>query len=229
MLSASWPEGVNDDPLVQPEALSRSVVEMLEQDGTLSGISEYVEEFGHPDENEEDEGEQEAAAAALPQGLPGQPPEELEAQPAEDARPATLYVSRRVENAAEILQWAEEQGISGLEPAEELHVTITYSRDPVDWIKMDQPWDETITIGRGGPRALDLFGPQQDVLVLQFASSDLQWRHMSMRERGASWDWEDYLPHITLAKGQGEFDLSAVRPYTGRIELGPEIFEEVKE
>lgn len=64
--------------------------------------------------------------------------------------------------------------------------------------------------------------------VLLFSSSDLQWRHMAIREAGASWDHPEYQPHVTISY---EFDgeLSEVEPYRGKIELGPEIFEEIDE
>jgi hypothetical protein len=46
-----------------------------------------------------------------------------------------------------------------------------------------------------------------------------------MREAGASWDWPDYQPHISLSKAP--VDLSKIEPYRGEIVLGPEIFEEI--
>jgi hypothetical protein len=43
---------------------------------------------------------------------------------------------RKVENADEILAHFEKQGLKNLYPADELHVTIAYSREPVDWMKV---------------------------------------------------------------------------------------------
>jgi hypothetical protein len=48
-----------------------------------------------------------------------------------------------------------------------------------------------------------------------------------MRDKGASWDWPSYQPHITITYNPGEVALDKVEPYQGRIELGPEIFEEI--
>lgn len=148
----------------------------------------------------------------------------------QDMAPRPLYVSRKVKNAKEILDHYRSQGIEGLYPPAEMHVTIIYSRDAVDWIKMGSSWDEEITVQAGGPRVMALFG---NYLVLQFAHSELQWRNRSMQEAGASYDHDEYLPHISIAEGyvpQAGFNVEKdIEPYRGRIVLGPEIFEDVKE
>lgn len=66
-------------------------------------------------------------------------------------------------------------------------------------------------------------------MVLLFNSSDLTWRHVEIRDAGASWDWPDYQPHITFTYQPGSVDLDQVEPYRGVIELGPEVFEEIGE
>jgi hypothetical protein len=59
-----------------------------------------------------------------------------------------------------------------------------------------------------------------------FANTDMQWRHMEMIREGASHDYNDFTLHISLT---GEpVDLSSVQPYRGAIDLGPEIFEELR-
>jgi uncharacterized protein len=153
-----------------------------------------------------------------------------EAQRLTDAAPRTLYVSRRVLNVDDLTKWAREQGLPPLQP--DLHVMIAYSRTPVDWISMGSTWNDAsgkgrgdMVIAEGGPRVVEPLGDR--TAVLMFASSDLSYRNLDMRERGASWDWDDYQAHISLT---GEpVDLSAVTPYRGIIHLGPEIFEEIKE
>lgn len=147
---------------------------------------------------------------------------------ANDAKPRTLYVSRKVLNVADLAAWAREQGLPALQ--DDLHVTIAYSTTPVDWIAMGATWADhsgkgtgDLIITAGGPRVVEPLGDR--TAVLMFASSDLSWRNREMREAGASWDWPDYQPHISLT---GEpIDLSKVEPYRGVIRLGPEIFEEV--
>jgi hypothetical protein len=50
-----------------------------------------------------------------------------------------------------------------------------------------------------------------------------------MVERGASWDYEEYQPHVTITYNGGGIDLHAIEPYRGRLVFGPEIFEEINE
>lgn len=137
-----------------------------------------------------------------------------------DALPRTLYVRRDVVNKAEITKWAEAQGFTDIVP--DLHVTIMHSRAPVDWMKMGSAWESAITIPAGGPRIMEAFG---EAKVLLISSGDLQWRHGHMREMGASYDFEEYQPHVTISYGEMP---EGVEPYQGEIILGPEIFEEIK-
>ena len=48
------------------------------------------------------------------------------------------------------------------------------------------------------------------------------------QDDGISWDHDDYTPHITITYDGGALDLMQIEPYTGPIELGPEIFEEIE-
>lgn len=133
-----------------------------------------------------------------------------------------LYISRKVLNAEEVLTWAREQGFENLLDPEELHVTQAYSRQPLEWFDVDQSWDEKIEVSAGGPRSIEMFG---SAVVLRFANRSLQWRFEELRRLGASWDHADYKPHMTLSY-DGIIPPGA-SPYQGRLELGPEIFEEI--
>ena len=82
-----------------------------------------------------------------------------------------------------------------------------------------------ITIPPGGPRIVEKLG--ENAIALSFASSHLSWRHMDMVRNGASHDWPEYQPHVTIASG--DIDLSKVEPFQGALKFGPEIFEEVAE
>ncbi|MGQ3214777.1 MAG: hypothetical protein ACT6T2_27220 [Shinella sp.] len=128
------------------------------------------------------------------------------------------------------MAWAKAQGFTGIVP--DLHVTITYSRTPVDWMKMGDNWSDNgkggLTIPAGGPRLMEAFGENGEAKVLSFASSALSWRHEDMKRNGASSDREDYQPHVTISYAAGGPELNTVEPFRGKIELGPEIFEEIK-
>lgn len=137
-----------------------------------------------------------------------------------DATPRTLYVRRDVKNGADIIRWAKEQGFKEPVLATDLHVTVAYSRAPVDWMKMGSSWQDEVKITKSGPRLIEKFG---DATVLLVSSDELRWRHEAMREAGATWDFPDYQPHITISY-EGE-PPENVEPYQGEIILGPEIFE----
>ena len=64
-----------------------------------------------------------------------------------------LYVSRPVENADEIIAWAKSVGFETILPAEDMHVTVCYSREPVDWLVLDHD-NVTLEIPPEGVRTL---------------------------------------------------------------------------
>jgi hypothetical protein len=154
---------------------------------------------------------------------------------AANARPRSLYVYRPVLNGEEIRAHFKKQGFGDMTPDDEMHVTVAYSKTPVDWMKIGQDWAFTtdnegkLRVGPGGPRMCERFGKDGECIVLLFASSDLNWRHQSMCENGASWDWPEYQPHITLTYSGGDINLEEVEPFDGEIEFGPEVFQEIVE
>lgn len=214
-------------PALMPiDALSDALVNELIEDGTLSGLEAAIKLHGTLADDEPTDDELAAAA-----GNQTKDPVAKADVIANDAAPRTLYVRRDVLNAAEIVKWAKEQGFADIEP--DLHVTITYSRDPVDWMRMGDNWSDNgkggLTIPAGGPRMMDAFGDNGEAKVLLFASSSLSWRHEDMKRNGASSDHAEYQPHITVSYAAGGPDLAEVEPFRGKIELGPEIFEEPRE
>jgi hypothetical protein len=53
---------------------------------------------------------------------------------------------------------------------------------------------------------------------------------VQIKEGGATWDYADYQPHLTLTwQAAEDMNLADVEPYRGPIELGPEIFEEIRD
>lgn len=214
---------VSETRLIPEDVLSKVAVNMLTEAGVAPGLESEMEEFIAANPNwVEEQAEDERAALQLAA-------ENAKPEAVADAAPRTLYVRRDVVNVDEIRAWAEAQGIPDL--ADDLHCTIVYSRQPFDWIKAGnaREWGEdgrdTLTIAEGGPRAVEPLGNMSAVLL--FASSQLAWRHEEIVRAGASHDYPDYTPHISLTKSP--VDLSKVDPYRGRIVLGPEIFEEIRE
>ena len=183
----------------------------------MPGLEGKIEEYGTLAENMPDQDDMTAA-------MGGQQRPNLRI--VGDAEPRTLYVSRNVLNADEIIAWAKGQGFKTTLPADDLHVTIAYSRTPLDWMKVGESWQGKVELAEGGPRLMEKFG---EARVLLFKASELEWRHDAIKEAGASWDHPDYQPHISISYSPDSPDLENVTPYQGKIILGPEIFAEVNE
>lgn len=217
--------GGTSEPLMPIEALSDALVNELVEDGSLAGLETAIEEYGKLSE-QEDDGEGEAAALSPPVAKPSS----IDSQ---DAAPRTLYVQRKLLNAAEFIAWAKAQGFETTTPADDLHVTIAFSRRPVDWMKVGETWsndkDGTLNVAPGGARLVEPLGDKGAVALL-FNSSELAWRHEAIkRDADASWDFPSYQPHVTITYGGGDLDLSKVEPYRGKLVFGPELFSEVDE
>lgn len=237
---------------VPDDALAVAIQNRLIEDGVFPGLEAALEEAEKQATMEMSPEELETAQPPALRGQPPQPANEDEpfagnsrrraandrarryvrdrAEPLllTDAVPRPLYVSRKVLNGAEIVRWAKEQGFSDIVPADSMHVTVIASREPVDWLKMGESYsgpDGKLTIAPGGPRVVEPLG---DGVVLLFSSWELGYRHGAMKEAGASWDFSDYVPHITISydrAANAELDLSTLKPFAGAIELGPEVFE----
>lgn len=176
---------------------------------------------------------------ALAPGQPGQPGQPVAANDNPlDRRaavfaagdPRSLYISRKVAPATgrPLLAWAREQGFTNLVDLDDLHVTVCYSRTPVDWFAMpSHGWgtDEegNLRIRRGGPRQVEEFC--DSAVVLMIASDGLSWRADDLKSAGASYDHDPYRPHITFAKGPQTVDLATLTAFDGEILLEPEIWE----
>ena len=149
-----------------------------------------------------------------------------------DASPRSLYVHRKLLNGAELLEWAKAQGFETTLDAADLHVTIAYSKRPVDWMKAGEDWtpgdDGKYTVDPGGARLVERLG-SKGAVVLLFGSSHLAYRHERiMREANASHDFPEYQPHVTITyQAPDGLDLRTVEPFRGKLEFGPEIFEEI--
>lgn len=214
---------LRESELFPEETLQAIAVSALTETGALPGIEAAVLEHGlELEEDPEDDPRLQLSAL----GRNKKPSPALRVV---DAAPKPLYVQRKVSaaSAKAIKQWALEQGFKKEDLVEDLHVTIAYSRAPIDWMKVEEDYSEFIDINPGGPRALEVMGAQDKVVALQFASRQLQYRHADIIERGASWDWPDYQPHITIARGDKIPD--GASPFAGTFRLEHEIFEDLKE
>lgn len=207
-----------DTGLIDSDALGTAALNSMYESNRWPGLEDAVQEAAlEPDELEPEGGDTSTDVEGM-----------------NDAAPRTLYVSRKLLNGADVLKWAKGQGFTDTLAADDLHVTIMYSRKAVNWMEMGQSWqthdDGKLTINEGGARLLDRLGDNGEAVVLLFASSELSWRHEEMVHKGAGWDYPEYQPHVTISYDADKtIDISAMEPYRGKLIFGPEIFEEVNE
>ncbi len=145
----------------------------------------------------------------------------------------TLYCSRKLLNGEDLVKWAKGQGFDKCLDPKEMHVTIAYSKKPIDWSDMTDSFDHVQSTVKKHPetREIKLFGKDKNAVVLAFENDDLRRRWEEFRDDfGASWDHDGYHPHISITyDGLPEgLELEDIEPYTGILEFGPEIMEPVK-
>ena len=107
----------------------------------------------------------------------------------------------------------------------EAHMTLAYSKAPVDWERpVFAPRQNTVTC-EDGERFFEIL--DRGVLVLRFESNELSARWNELVQAGASWDYPDFKPHITLSKSFSVVP-PELRSYQGLIILGPEYRKQAK-
>lgn len=146
----------------------------------------------------------------------------------EKAEKKSLYVRRNLLNAEEFIDWAKAQGFKTTLPADDIHVTVLFSKAEVDWSELTDYFD-TLYIDDRGDRTIEPLG-DKGAVVLKFESGELSQRHDEfIDEFGASHDFPTYQSHVTITYNGEGVDLAEVEPFTGTLEFGPEIFEPIKD
>ena len=139
----------------------------------------------------------------------------------------SLYVQRKLLNPEKLIKWCEDNmDCAHLDP-KDFHVTIAYSKEEVDWNQFE-PERETLKVKvNSKPERLG----DKGAIVLHFESEALQDRWREFKKGGASWDYDNYNPHVTVTysfTGNNK-DLKKVKAFKGTFEFGPEVFEEVND
>lgn len=217
--------------LIPSDALAEGVANQLTEAGTYPGLDKAIAK------SKQKLGDPSIKPPSDPSRDPAKDPNNPDNKPnarlaAKDAEPQSLYVSRSVKNAADIIAWAKKQGFKSTLASGDLHVTIAFSRQPVDWMKVGAAYSTEkngdLIVPPGGPRIVEALG-DKGAIVLEFSSWELSARHGNIIEAGASWDYDSYTPHITITYSGDGMDLTKLEPYRGQIVLGPEKFEQVAE
>lgn len=118
-----------------------------------------------------------------------------------------------------------------------MHTTVCYSRVPVPELKalgvLKPPMESDF-----GVYMLDVWPTHsgKNALVLRYSCTRLRFRHQQILDMGATYDYESYLPHITLSYdiGTDEETISNLRGRIvqfedgSKIEIVEEYVEELK-
>jgi cation transport regulator ChaB len=135
----------------------------------------------------------------------------------------TLFLSRPLENAADLIAWAKGQGFATTLSPDQIHVTIAYSKEPLEW---PEPINDRLIIPAQADRAVMPLG-DGGAMVLRFDSPTLQNRWEQLCEMGASWDFPHYRPHVSITWNANGLDATKVIPYAGELIFGPEKAKEL--
>lgn len=131
-----------------------------------------------------------------------------------------IYIFREVDafHRAALSDYARKIGLQNL--VVDMHVTLAYSREPVEWDAPAFQMDPRPLIVSGGTRALRKFDGGAIVLELESRALTQRWSQFIMA--GASWDYPDYRPHVTLAYDDA-FNVEGVYGYPADIMFGGEL------
>lgn len=149
---------------------------------------------------------------------------ELPVEPA-PSEPTPIVVMVPLVNGSELQKWAMENGFKYTMSPDDFHATIAYSKKPIDW-NIVEPLADPISIGPSSDRTVSKLGDQGAIVLhlTQEEAAPLKDRWARYREAGASWDYDDYTPHVTISwkDSFSDDELMEMKPYSGPLVFGPE-------
>ena len=137
---------------------------------------------------------------------------------------ASLFISRPLLNAAAVIAPYRKQGVAETLLPDDMHVTVCYSKQTLNWARL-QPDERPILVPAGGWREMERF--DKGALVLRFFNEDLLNRHDECRTAGASSDYPEYKPHVTITYGSEHLSTAKIQCWTGPLEFGAERFRQI--
>lgn len=110
------------------------------------------------------------------------------------------------QDAQRLEQFALDNEIPNPEPADKLHVTLLFSKNPIPDYK---PWGLLKKGMFATPSEARIFGEGDErALVIVLDSPDIVNRHNQLmkKHKEATYDHDEYIPHVTLSYNAGDFD-----------------------
>jgi hypothetical protein len=107
--------------------------------------------------------------------------------------------------ASNIIDTAKKLGIPNLLNPSDIHCTLLYSRKQVPLSgNIDVDYDALVS-------NFELFGDNKEILVIKLLSDDIKKRHKFLMDTyDATYDYDEYIPHITLSYNIDKFDISNI-------------------
>lgn len=148
-----------------------------------------------------------------------------------------IYAGVRFDDdtAKRIKTFIEENEIPNGVPNNKLHTTVLYSKKHLPNFKAADKYDKPLI---GKPTDFDVWKSQPDeegnmtnCLILLYDCQQLIDRHESlMKEHNATFDYDEYNPHITLSYNIGDMSIDKLDPADiGDINIVKEYQEELKQ
>lgn len=139
----------------------------------------------------------------------------------------SLYIKRLLLNSDKLEEWAKEQGFKVIVSPKEMHVTLIYCKEKVNWNKITPNTEKYVSKNYG--RKVERLG-DKGAIVLIFKDDTLQKRFKEIIDAGAKSDYDVYRSHVTITYHKDDaLDLSKIKPYDGQLVFGPEIRNEIDE
>lgn len=131
-----------------------------------------------------------------------------------------------------IITYCKKNNIPNVPNKNKLHTTVLYSKKPCPDFK---PLGEIKPPITGEPVGFDVWNTQPDekgktarILVLTFKCPKLVARHKAlMKEHGATFDFDEYKPHITFSYDIGDMDIKDLPRFNHGINIVEEYHEDL--
>ena len=156
----------------------------------------------------------------------------------ESKEPNGTYVAVKFDEDTQnaLVEFAKEAGIPDALNKSEFHSTIVYSRKHLPDYEVlgtiDEPWEakpKEFTVWEKKPNAYD--DRHTYCLVMQLTCPKMNERHTMAREdHGATYDFDEYLPHVTLSYDVGVgFDVKKLKWTGDPLKVVKEYKEDLKD
>lgn len=130
----------------------------------------------------------------------------------------------------ELIVWCSKHIDMYYDPATyNYHATVVYSKTPVDCSKIPIVSDNVRIPSGGAGRELRFFGNTLVLALGKEESEQIIKIHNMFKDFGASWDYPEYIPHITLSTESRltEDEILSIKPFRGPLAFGPLLVKQI--